>query len=142
METKKTVTKRTGFLLWQAANLWQREQNKALKDIGLTHVQFMLLYHIFHLEKKLIDVSQSQLAEIANADTMMTSQVVRSLEKKGLVFRQKSAHDSRALELQTTNKGRIVILQALKVVDAIDHLIFDKIADVSAFTNSLEDFLK
>lgn len=142
MDIKKCAKKRVGFLLWQAGNLWQREQKKALKKLGLTHVQFMLLLHVFQLEKKSEGVSQAQLAIVARSHPMMTSQVVRSLVEKGLIFRQASPQDSRVLHLQTTNRGRILVTQALEIVDAVDEEIFDKIEDLPFFSKSLQDFLK
>ena len=32
-----------GLLLWQVTNRWQSAQRAALKPLGLTHVQFVLL---------------------------------------------------------------------------------------------------
>lgn len=38
-----------GFLLWQVSNLWQRKMKAELSDLGLTHVQFVLLAGIVWL---------------------------------------------------------------------------------------------
>ena len=39
----ETPDKSPGFLLWQVTNVWQRRMKKALRETGLTHVQFVLL---------------------------------------------------------------------------------------------------
>lgn len=113
-----------GFLLWQLSNSWQRKQLEVLKPLELTHVQFALLSGLEHLEGKEEAVTQRSLADYAKADPMMTSQVVRSLEKKGLLIRSEHASDARALRLTTTPKGREIVKKAQKVVDEVDKCFF------------------
>jgi hypothetical protein len=40
-----------GFLLWEAANGWQRNRCRCLEEIGLTHVQFALLSRLGRLNR-------------------------------------------------------------------------------------------
>src|SRR6185295_17722147 len=75
-----------GFLLWQINNKWQSKQRKALKVFGLTHVQFVLLASLVWASDE-VSFTQKQLAEHAKTDVMMTSQVLRTLERKGLIRR-------------------------------------------------------
>src|SRR3954447_5865618 len=75
-----------GFLLWQVTNRWQAAQRAALKPFGLTHVQFVLLASLTWLEGD-GPITQRRLAEHAASDPMMTSQVLRLLERRGLVSR-------------------------------------------------------
>ena len=139
MEVKsKLIKKSPGFLLWQASNLWQRKQKLALKSLELTHVQFILLIHIFYLEQEIENLSQSVLAVKAHTDPMMTSQVVRVLIDKGLVSRQDNPNDVRAFRLQTTFKGRDIANKALKIVEEVDRKFFDKIDDPDLFLKNLE----
>ena len=70
-----------GFLLWQISIEWQRLQREALANLDLTHVQFVLLATIHSIESKNEMLSQVKLSSIANVDAMMTSHVLRSLEK-------------------------------------------------------------
>lgn len=63
-----------GFLFWQLSNKWQATQRAALKPLGLTHVQFVLLATLTFASNK-NTFTQKQLAEYAQ----MTSQVVRKL---------------------------------------------------------------
>jgi len=141
MDNKIKTSKRPGFLLWQSANHWQKEQKKSLSSLNLTHVQFILLHSVFLLEKEIEFVSQALVAKKANTDPMMTSQVSRVLVKKGYLSRQGSCSDSRAFSLQTTHKGRVLVIEAIKVVEEVDEKFFAKV-DVSTFAKNLEELLE
>jgi len=126
MKTKESVFQfqspndSPGFLLWQVSHLWQRRLNAGLRQIGLTHVQFVLLAGIEWLGYSQENVTQVQLASHAKADVMMTSNVLRSLEKKGFVAREIHPTDTRAKCLALTEAGREVLLKTVKIVDQID----------------------
>jgi DNA-binding MarR family transcriptional regulator len=62
-----------------------------LKEHDLTHVQFVLLANVWWLGD---GPTQRRLAEHAGTDPMMTSQVLRTLEGKGLVTRVVEAADA------------------------------------------------
>ena len=118
-----------GFLLWQVTNLWQRKQRAALKALGLTHVQFVLLASLAWLEHDGAAVSQVQLAQQAQTDLMMTSQVVRTLQVKGLIERNRQPHDSRANALTLTATGSTLIRRALPVVETVDEEFFSALKE-------------
>lgn len=114
------LSQKPGFLLWQISIEWQRLQREALANLDLTHVQFVLLATIQSLETKNETLSQVKLASIANVDAMMTSHVLRSLEKRGLVKREKNPTDTRAMVLSSTDEGRNLLNKASKIVDEVD----------------------
>jgi MarR family transcriptional regulator, organic hydroperoxide resistance regulator len=109
-----------GFLLWQVTNQWQRRLRATLDPLGLTHVQFVLLAGLAWLEHKEGSVSQARLAQFCKTDTMMTSQVVRALEKAGLVVRGASTKDGRAKVLAVTDAGAERLNRAMPAVLAAD----------------------
>lgn len=113
-----------GFLLWQVSNAWQRQQRAALQPLNLTHVQYVLLASLAWMTRQGEPVSQVQLAAQAMTDPMMTSQVVRTLEQKGLITRQIAAQDSRARALAVTPVGQELAAQATAVVEAVDAAFF------------------
>ena len=82
-----------GLLLWQVTNRWQAAQRAALKPFDLTHVQFVLLASLTWLDSD-GPVTQKQLATHAATDAMMTSQVLRALERRGLIRRQPHPGDA------------------------------------------------
>jgi DNA-binding MarR family transcriptional regulator len=109
-----------GFLLWQATRRWQRELGAALKPLDLTHVQFVLLASIWWLDKP----TQRELADQATTDPMMTSQVVRVLERRGLVERRADPADGRVRRLHATRRGRDLARRAIEVVETADAAFF------------------
>jgi len=111
-------------VLWQATLRWQRMVTAALRPTGLTHVQFVLLAATRLLEDRTGPPSQRELADHAGTDTMMTSQVLRSLESAGLVQRHPDPGDGRIKRLTATAEGRRVATDAERVVDLLDRKFF------------------
>ncbi|MBI5960699.1 MAG: winged helix-turn-helix transcriptional regulator [Chloroflexi bacterium] len=118
-----------GFLLLQITQLWQRRQRAALEPLNLTHGQFVLLAGIGWLAKMGEPISQVQLAQHVEADVMMTSEVLRSLERKGLVERTPHPHDSRAKALRLTPAAGPLVNQAVEIVEQVDREFFAVLGD-------------
>jgi DNA-binding MarR family transcriptional regulator len=116
---------RPGFVLWHATLRWQREVATVLRPLGLTHAQFVMLAGTLWLEtNEGSPPSQRELADHAGTDAMMTSQVVRTLEKQGLLVRHADEGDARVRRLATTPKGRKLALRAVNAVEQLDERIF------------------
>ena len=116
-----------GFLLWQLTNLWQQAIHAVLSPFGITHVQFVLLASLAWLEKSGGAVSQVALARHAHTDVMMTSQVLRVLEAKGLLRREANPSDSRARRMVLTEAGHRIVGQTVPAVEAADGQFFGKL---------------
>ena len=113
-----------GFLLWHATLRWQRAIADALAPLDLTHVQFVLLACTWWLNHKGDHPSQVELATFAGTDVKMTSQVVRSLERKGLIERKTDVSDTRAMRLKVTTRGARLAPRAIDVVESVDTTFF------------------
>src|SRR4051794_1514175 len=113
----------SGVLLWQVANRWQAAQRAALKPYGLTHVQFMLLSNLVRMGGT-HGVRQRELAGQAGTDPMMTSQVVRALEARGLVTREVHPGDGRAWAVRATRAGTSLSRRAGAAAAACDAEFF------------------
>lgn len=122
-----------GFLLWRTTLHWQRWITGALRPLGLTHVQFVLLAAVWWLSERAETPehlpSQRQVADHASTDVMMTSQVLRSLESRALVTRSPDPVDARVKRLTVTSAGRRLAEQAVTVVEAADAEFFDRVRD-------------
>ena len=118
------ATESPGFLLWQATNLWQRRQKAALKELDLTHVQFVLLASLAWLSRNGEPVTQAWIAEHAKTDAVMTSEVLRTLQRKGLVERRPHPDDTRAKSLELTPEGTEVVRRAVTLVERTDQEFF------------------
>lgn len=114
-----------GFLLWRATHRWQREITRALRPLGLTHVQFVLLASSWWLAgNRPVAPTQRELAEHAGTDPMMTSQVLRGLEARGLVVRARDSTDGRSRRITPTEEGALFAGRAIAVVERIDAVFF------------------
>jgi DNA-binding MarR family transcriptional regulator len=109
-----------GFLLWHATLRWQRGVAQALAPLDLTHVQFVLLACTWWLNEQGERPTQIALAGQAGTDIKMTSQVLRSLERKGLIDREVDAEDTRARRLRVTRRGARLAPRAVGVVEQVD----------------------
>jgi DNA-binding MarR family transcriptional regulator len=126
-----------GLLLWQVTNRWQQAQRAALKPFGLTHAQFVLLASLTWLDLD-APVTQRQLADHAATDPMMTSQVLRTLESRGLVKRTAHPQDQRAWALAVTARGRSLANRAVVAVEACDERFFGRLGSgTPRFTEAL-----
>ena len=131
-----------GLLLWQLSNKWQAKQRAALKPFGLTHVQFVLLATLTYTADE-SSFTQKQLAEYAQTDVMMTSQVIRKLEQKGLVQRKPNKLDGRAFALNPTPMGIELANRAVKKVEEVDRHFFEAIGpDLSNLVKMMRQLVK
>jgi len=131
-----TADESPGFLLWQVTNRWQASQRAALRPLGLTHVQFVLLASLAWLRTD-GPLNQRILSEHAGTDPMMTSQVLRSLEGRGLVERTTDPDDRRARKVAVTARGRDLANRANLVVEACDRSFFGPIGDRAPLVEQL-----
>ena len=113
-----------GFLMWRAALAWQRDIAAALEPVELTHSQFVLLACTQWLEEHGDGASQVMVATQAGMDVKTTSQVLRRLERAGLVSRQPDPKDARARIVTMTAAGRDVGARATCLVEDADEAYF------------------
>lgn len=93
-------------------------------------MQFVLLASVWWLSEQAgasQPPSQRQVADHAEVDVMMTSQVLRALEQRGLVARTADAADARVKRLTVTATGRRLAEQAVTVVEAVDNEFFSSL---------------
>jgi len=114
----------------------------ALGPHGLTHVQFVLLAVTGWLTRTGDVVTQIQVAEAAGTDEMMTSQVLRTLEKNGLIRREPHPTDARARRLVVTDAGRSTVAAAIVSVEAADVRFFEAVDDVDGLTSTLRGLVE
>lgn len=128
-----------GLALWHVTNRWQSVMRSALAPHGLTHVQYVLLATLVWHQAQRMDarLTQAELAALAATDVMMTSQVLRALEAKGLVERTRHPHDGRARILRPTLDGIAAAQRATVDVERADAEYFAALANPAAFQSEL-----
>ena len=127
----------TGYLLWQVSMGWHLRMNQQLRPVGLTLTQFSLLAGLYWLSRQGEVVTQQRLADYAHTDRMMTSKVLQTLEKKGMVARHSNPHDGRAKQLQLTDAGEGLLRQAHAVMQQADARFFGPLAAEAELFNQL-----
>ncbi|WP_308465722.1 MarR family winged helix-turn-helix transcriptional regulator [Rathayibacter soli] len=128
-----------GLALWHVTNRWQAAMRATLAPHGLTHVQYVLLACLVWLHDAEPDrqLTQADLAEFAGTDVMMTSQVLRTLETKGLISRAHHPTDGRARVLLPTASGIAIARHATHDVEDADAVFFAPVEDMRAFAAEL-----
>lgn len=134
----KSPNESPGYLLANLNLLWQRKQKKILDPLDLTHTQFVLLASLAWLLREKEWVTQVDIANQGNADRMMVSKVLRTLEKKNFIQRQEHPRDTRAKIINLTEDGSIVLQKAMVEVENSDEKFFSVIGDeIDSFQNDM-----
>ncbi|CUT17752.1 MULTISPECIES: MarR family winged helix-turn-helix transcriptional regulator [Candidatus Ichthyocystis] len=133
------VNDMSGFLLYSAYFSWKRKIENSLLPHDLTLVQFILLVSIGFLVRDGEDISQNDLAKFLRFDVTMTSQVLRNLERKGLLSRSQKEGDERAKFPKLTESGEHKIQEAAKDLLKTEDDFFSSLADKKS---DLDEFLR
>jgi MarR family transcriptional regulator, organic hydroperoxide resistance regulator len=114
-----------GWLLWELTHLWKRKLEEELEQYDLTAFQLMLLRGLMHLASKdKKSTTQVDLANLLRSNKMMTSNVLRTLETKGLIKREAHPTDTRAKVLVLTSAGITLGNQAIKELQKLNKEFF------------------
>lgn len=118
-----TPDRSPGFLLWHVSTAWRGSIELMLKSIGLTHPQFVILATLGWLTRKADRVNQALIGKMAGLDPNTVSQIIRGLEQKELIMREKSS-DKRAKNPILTIKGANILKRAMPAVETKDAEFF------------------
>ena len=120
-----------GYQLWLVTNAWQRSMRKALQPLGLTHVQFVGLASVARLCGVNEDetVTQAEVCRWGSLDANMASEVVRSLEGRGLLVRLDHPTDRRAHRLEMTEEGKALFTEARTALIPVKQAFFAPLPD-------------
>ncbi|RZK20765.1 MAG: MarR family transcriptional regulator [Pedobacter sp.] len=139
----KTPNDSPGYLLGQLTMLWQRKLKKVLDPLDLTQTQFVLLAALGWLSKKSNAVTQIDIANQSNADRMMVSKVLRTLQDKGFVTRQEHETDTRAKTIKLTADGEAVLQKGLIEVENADKDFFASLGSgLSLFNKNMVQLIE
>ena len=130
-----------GYLLWQTTMIWQRQMNKALHEVNLTHTQFVILAALAWLSKKSESVTQKEIADYSSTDRMMVSKILRTLQKNGLIERKEHHTDTRAKCVFLTTEGLYILKKAFIIKVQANDLFFDKLLDKQKFGKELSQLI-
>lgn len=113
-----------GFLLWKITTLWQVKLERVLGDFGITQTQYAILASLKWFEEKDEPTTQTHLVGHTKIDKMTLSKAIRRIEEAGLVVRENSSTDSRAMNVRFTAQGRELIQKAIVAIECADEAFF------------------
>lgn len=132
-----------GFLLWQVSTEWRRQVENALVPLNITHPQFVILASTGWLTREKYEVSQVELARHCKIDVTMTSQILRALEKKGLIERRQREANEKSKFPHLTKLGMALVKKAIPLVEKVDIQFFERLGrDVGSCVDLLKNLLK
>ena len=114
-----------GLLLWQVSSQWRRSIEKALEPFDLTHPQFVALASVAWLGRRGRPISQADVARHMKLDVNTASQILRFLERKGLIERKRSP-DERVRSPVLTEAGIDRLDRSLPAVETADRHFFGR----------------
>ncbi|WP_433723980.1 MarR family winged helix-turn-helix transcriptional regulator [Nocardia sp. CA-129566] len=118
-----------GFWLHHAALEWRATVERNLRPLGLTLTQFNLLASAGWLGRQGEVPTQQQVVDMAGADRMMGSRVIRVLEDRVLLVRRPDPDDARILRIEVTAEGRDLASRAIRIVVDTDLQVFGPDSD-------------
>lgn len=102
MEDQLKLENQLCFSLYTASRLITRMYQPFLKEIDLTYLQYIVMLVMWENQKIVL----KELGELLYLDSGTLSPLIKKLEKKGLIKKQRSEEDERVLEVEITNKGK------------------------------------
>ena len=115
-----------GFLLWKLTALWQRRLALVFDRFGITQTQYAIMASLRWFEGR-HETTQALIAEHARLEPMTLSKAIRKLAAAGLVTRNPSVADSRAIAVKLTAKGRRLTQQAVVAIENADDEFFGRL---------------
>lgn len=110
----------TGYLVWHLSLRWQVQLSRALAPLGITHTDYAVLATLQALSHAGVRPSQRELADTSGLEPMYVSKLARSLERSGLVHRDRHPADPRAIQLSLTDRGAEVVISARQIVNDLE----------------------
>ncbi|MDU1906463.1 MAG: MarR family transcriptional regulator [Dysgonomonas sp.] len=136
LEVKEKKFSRVDNLMWKVTRLLVKKKKAILDKFELTCTQFEILAAIYQISKENNEVIQINLSEKTQIDPMTTSTVLRNLQKRGLIKRERGLVNTRTVEVKITQAGKLLYNQAQKEIDKMRIDIYQDI-DQSQLSSQL-----
>ena len=114
-----------GLSFIKVYNLWHKQIKTQLRQLELTHPQFIVIASLGYLSQKDNEVNQVSISKNCDIDVMTVSTIVRNLEKMQLVIRENSINDTRSKIIRLTDLGQEKLAQSLPIVEESDWHFFE-----------------
>lgn len=115
------------ILMWRVIKLFIKNKKQTLEKLDLTCSQFEILSAIYYLQKLKTGIIQAELSERAGIDPMTTSTILRNLEKKGHIIRNRSVVNTRTIVVELTADGVELLEEAYQLMRLSGELIYEDV---------------
>lgn len=116
-------------MMWQVIKQMHRIKKQDLEQFGLTCSQFEILSAIYQISKTKEEIIQIDLSENTLIDPMTTSTVLRNLQRRGLITRERSLINTRTVIVNITLSGEELYKRALSRVGETTEFIYQNTND-------------
>lgn len=123
-------------LMWMVTKLLAKKKKMILDEFDLTCSQFDILAAIYQQSKHNDEIIQISLSEITQIDPMTTSTILRNLQKRGLIKRERGLVNTRTVEVELTQSGKDLYNQSQQKIEKMKHDIYHSV-DERQFTSIL-----
>lgn len=136
-----------GFYIWRLTKIWERTKQSVLTEFGLTSPQLEVLGAIEKMCESDQAVRQVDIAQALDTDPMTVSSILRNLERKEYVKRNKKDIDTRALFITITPDGSELLERAEAKAQMFQEKLFkdidinEVILILKTFTERFEELL-
>jgi len=124
IEIKYNADSPVNDLMWQIIRQLIKCKKHILDQFGLTCSQFEILSALYQYTKTKEEIIQIDLSEKTQIDPMTTSTILRNLQKKGMVTRNRSLINTRTVIVGLTPKGRSLHKSALDKICELNNFIY------------------
>lgn len=108
-----------GFWVWRLSLSYQRRAEAALKTLGLTHLQMVILTLSAWLNHTRKRASQRDLADISGVQEAQVSLMVKALKQKKLLSQRPSTEDTRVRLIIVTSAGTKLLSEAIPLMSSL-----------------------
>jgi DNA-binding MarR family transcriptional regulator len=105
-----------GFAIWRLSLAYQRRAEALLRDLGLTHTQFVILVLTAWLAHVQDQVNHSDIAKLSGVQVAQVSLMIKALRLKKLVVQQMSVEDTRVRVVTVTAAGIKLLAKAIPMM--------------------------
>ncbi len=132
-----TPLRETNRAIGKVMRLHHRLCERRLASLPIHRAQHMLL---MRLAKEGALPSQRELAAQMEISPAAVAVALKRLEADGYITRSTSQNDCRVNAISITEAGRSIVLESLRIFDALDEKMYEGISDeeVSVFKETLE----
>jgi len=133
---QKRQSLRMDNLMRTVTKLLAKKKKAILDEFGLTCSQFDILTAIYQFSKSNTEIIQINLSEKTQIDPMTTSTILRNLQKRGLIKRERGLVNTRTIEVTLTIPGKELYQKAQQKIDKMVEEIYQSL-DQQQFTSQL-----